>query len=256
VTTIYQALIKSGVPLASRPRPFIFAAVLVLACAMPMFSDSITGGAVTGGSALSAGGTFVDLSVPWGSVSTPVNTVGNANFGTPDLYAFAETQSYTLTSTLSADVGMTSLAAATTVNSFFVTFEPGGGGYQLIGYVDFNAPVLAIITSDNSLIASNFLGDAGISYQDPASVGLEPGDLVTIDASNPNQIDWNTSASTPGDSVRVILGTATAAPEPSSMLLAGIGFAIVATSSRRRIRSVFLGRPTENSTTVGKRRIQ
>jgi hypothetical protein len=201
------------------------------------FSDSITGGAVTGGSAFTAGGTFVDLSVPWGTASTPANTVGDANFGTPDLYAFAESQSFTLTSALTAQVGQTSIAAGTAVNSFFVTLEPGGAGFLLVGHVDFNAPVLAIITSDGSLTASNFLGDAGITYLDPTSVGLESGDFVTIDGSNPDQIDWNTTASTPGDSVRVILGPATTAvPEPFTLPAVGFGLLLFAVGMKRKKR--------------------
>jgi len=209
---------------------------LTLTAAGSVFADSITGGAVTGGSAFTAGGTFVNLPVPWGAASTPVNTVGDVNFRTPDLYAFAESQSYTLTSPLTAQVGQTSIAAGTAVNSFFVTFEPGGAGYLLLGHVTFNAPVLAIITSDGSLTASNYLGDAGIKYLDPVDVGLEPGDSVTIDGSNSNQIDWDTSASTPGDSVRVILGPAAtnATPEPSTLPIAGFGVMLVSTILKRR----------------------
>jgi hypothetical protein len=212
---------------------------LALAAAGSGLADSITGGAVTGGSAFTAGGTFVNLSVPWGAASTPVNTVGDANFGTPDLYAFAELQNYTLTSSLTAQVGQTSIAAGTVVNSFFVTLEPGGAGYLLLGHVNFNAPVLAIITSDGSLAASNYLGDAGITYLDPVDVGLEAGDFVTIDGSNPDQIDWNTSAATPGDSVRVILGPApTGVPEPSALPAAGFGLLLCAASMMRRRHSV------------------
>jgi hypothetical protein len=153
------------------------------------FADNITGGAVTGGSASTAGGTFVNLTVPWGAVTTPANTVGNGNFGTPDLYGFGESQNFVLTSTLTTQVGQTSIPAGTNVNSFFVTFEPGGSAYDLVGYVTFDAPVLGIITSDASLTASNFLGDAGITYLDPSAVGLDAGDSVTIDKSNPNRID-------------------------------------------------------------------
>ena len=64
-------------------------------------------------------------------------------------------------------------------------------------------------------------GGAPHAYQDPTEVGLEAGqDLVTIDSGNPNRIDWNTLASIPGDSVRVITESV---PEPSSLLLLGTG---------------------------------
>jgi hypothetical protein len=209
--------------------------ILALSAACVVSANSITGGAVTGGSAFTAGGTFVNLTVPWGSVTTPANTVGNANFGTPDLYAFAEAQNFVLTSPLTTDVGLTTIPKGTTVSSFFVTFEPGANTYQLIGDVTFNAPVLGIITSDASLIASNFLGDAGITYLDPVDVGLEPGDLATIDTSHSNQIDWNTVASNPGDAVRVILDAPAVVPEPSTLLISCLGLIGLAVLRKRRI---------------------
>lgn len=179
---------------------------------------SVIGGAVTGGSAFTAGGTFIQLTVPWGSLSTPANTVGNNNFNKPNLYAFDEKQDFTLTSSLATNVGLSSILAGTTVDSQFVFFDPGPSE-NLIGHVDFSSKVLAIITSDGHLIASNYLGAPGITYSDPADVGLEAGDLVTIDSSNPDQIDWNTTASDPGDAVRVITAAPTSTPEPSSLLL-------------------------------------
>ena len=187
----------------------------------PAWASSIVSGAVTGGSALTAGGTFIDLTVPWGSVSSPANTVGSANFVTPNLYAFDEVQNFTLTANLATEVGLNPIPAGTKVNSSFVTLEPGATQESLIGHVNFNSPILAIITADSSLRATNFLGAPGITYQDPTEVGLEAGqDLVTIDSGNPNRIDWNTLASIPGDSVRVITESV---PEPSSLLLLGTG---------------------------------
>ena len=207
-----------------------------LIAAGPVRADNITGGAVTGGSAFTAGGTFDHLSVPWGSVTSPANTVGDDNFkASPNLFAFAEAQNFTLTSNLATDVGQNPIPAGTTVNVDFVTFEPTTA-LNLIGHVDFSSKVLGILTLDASLTASNFLGDAGITYLDPVSVGLEAGDFVTIDGSNPNQIDWNTSASIPGDSVRVITAATvtTPVPEPSSLLLIATGLLGLGGIVRRR----------------------
>jgi hypothetical protein len=211
-------------------------AIVSFTAAVPLRADNITGGAVTGGSAFTAGGVFDHLTVPFGSVTAPANTVGDNNFkDSPNLFAFAEQQNFTLASNLATDVGLNPVPKGTTVNSDYVTFEPDGGGFNLIGHVDFSTPVLAIITSDGLLIASNFLGAAGVTYLDPAAVGLEAGDFVTIDGSNPNQIDWNTSASIPGDSVRVI--TAGTVPEPSSLLLFGTVLLGVALAARRKLLS-------------------
>jgi len=216
-------------------KALVFSAAIVgLIAAGPAQAD-ITGGAVTGGSAFTAGGIFVDLPVPWGAVTSPANTVGNDNFkGSPDLFAFAEQQNVTLIANLATNVGLTPVPAGTKVNSYFVTFEPDGAGFDLIGHVDFSSPVLAIITLDAQLIASNFLGDAGITYLDPVDVGLEAGDSVTIDGANKNQIDWDTSASVPGDSVRVITAVV---PEPSSLLLFGTVLLGVAATLKRKALS-------------------
>jgi len=194
----------------------------LLIVAAPVWAASIAEGSVTGGSAFTAGGTFIDLTVPWGTASVPANTVGSANFMSPNLYAFDEAQNFTLTANLATEVGLNPIPAGTKVNSSFVTFGPSTASENLLGYVDFNSPVLAIITSDASLTATNFLGHSGITYEDPVEVGLEPGDLVTIDSGNSNRIDWNTTASFPGDSVRVITA-ATPVPEPSAVLLLGVG---------------------------------
>ena len=84
------------------------------------------------------------------------------------------------------------IPAGTIIDSQYVVFNPPGGGGDLAGHVVFDAPVLGIITSDARLANTNtLLGDAGITYLDPASVGLEGGDVVSIDQTNPDQIDWD-----------------------------------------------------------------
>jgi hypothetical protein len=181
-----------------------------------------------------AGGKFVHLSTPWGSVTSPVNTLGDDSFkDSPNLFAFDERQNFTLTSNLTTQVGETLVLAGTVINSDLVTFEPGIG-LSLTGHVDFAARVLGIITSHASMGASNFLGDPGITYLDPGDIGLEPGDFVTIDSSNPNQIDWDTRASIPGDSVRIITAAIAAVPEPAALLLFGTVLVLVGRKLRSR----------------------
>jgi hypothetical protein len=206
---------------------FSFTALGLLAMTSPAFA-SIIGGAVTGGD---SGGTFVQLPVPWGSISSPANTVGDNNFNNPNLNAFDEQQNVTLSAALTTNVGMNPIAAGTRVSSEFVFFDPAATS-TMVGYVTFNTPVLGIITEQGTLIASNFLGAPGIKYLDPADVGLESGDSVIIDPSHPNRIDWDTSASSPGDHVRVILQ---AVPEPSTIVALGIG--LVSFLALRRFRS-------------------
>lgn len=202
-------------------------AIAVLVAAAPAWADNITGGSVTSGS---AGATFEDLT------SSPPAAVGDNDLGgSLNLIAFTEQVNVTLTSALAAQVGLTSVPAGTTINSDFVTLEPGDHTETLIGTVDFGSKILAVITSDGSLIASNFLGIPGITYNDPVDVGLEPGDSATIDAGNPDQLDWHTTAEVPGDSVRVITAGVAPVPEPSSLILFGtliIGAVLI---TRRRI---------------------
>ena len=204
----------------------------LLALAIPA-GASVVSGVVTGGTAHAGGGTFVKLTAPWGSVSTPSNTVGSDNFG-PDnknLYAFDELQNFTLTANLATNIGLNPILAGTTVSSQFVTFEPNSSGVEtLIGDVTFSAKVLAIITEQGTLIASNYLGAPGITYLDPAAVGLETGDTVTI--SGLYTIHWDTAASSPGDSVRVITA---ATPEPGTMIMFGSGIIGLAGLLRRKI---------------------
>jgi hypothetical protein len=210
-------------------RPLTIFRISVAALGLFLASASVwaaaISGAVTGGTAKTNDGTYVLLSVPWGGASTPVNTVGDNNFNTWNLNAFDEVQNYTLTSPLVTTTG--TIAAGTVIDSQYVFFDPAGRGGRLIGDVQFNGDVLGIITTKDGLEDTNkLLGDAGVDYQDSNDVGLEPRDSVTIDPSNQEEIEWDTSASNPGDSVRVITaGDPPPVPEPGSTLLMGSGFA-------------------------------
>jgi hypothetical protein len=199
---------------------------------------TIISGTVTGGTALTAGGVFDKLTVPLANPFGPLDSVGSDNFQSPDLFGFDEDQNILLSSPLVIDVGASPIAAGTVVASHYIFFDPGPTE-NVIGTVDFDSPVLGIITSTGDLAASDFLANTGVNYLNPANRGLEAGDSVTI--SGPDQILFNTTASSPGDYVRVLTAAspAAASPEPGTLQLAALFLAalgVVTTSKRLRIR--------------------
>lgn len=200
-------------------RKLALAATVALSALASQASATVIGGVVTGGTAFTAGGVFHLLTVPLANPLGPPNSVGDDTFQTPNLYAFNEDQNILLGAALLVDVGASPIAAGTFVASHYVFFDPGPT-QSIIGTVDFDAPVLAIITSTGNLFASDFLANTGVNYLNPSQRGLEAGDFVTI--SGPNQIRFDTLASTPGDYVRVLTAfSPIAAPEPASVAILG-----------------------------------
>ena len=172
---------------------------------------AVIGGAVT----TPAGGTF-DLIAPPASV-------GNNDFDVRDtLFAFDERQDVTLGAALTVDLWPTGLSgtipAGTVVDSHYVFIDPSGT-QRIGGTVDFDWPVIGVMTATATLNASDAaLAAAGTTYDNPGLRGLEGGDSVTISGTNQVTIDF--SASSPGDYVRVV----TLVPEPATVaLLAGAG---------------------------------
>jgi hypothetical protein len=194
---------------------------------------TIIGGTVTGGSAFAAGGTFIKLTPPLANPHGPPDSVGNDTFQSPNLYGFDEAQNVLLLAPLAVDGG--TLPAGTRVASHYVFFDPASEQH-MIGTVDFDADILAIITSTDLLLASDFLAHTGVHYLNPNMRGLEPRDSVTING--PHQILWDTFANTPGDYVRVLTALpSVAVPGPSALSLFVIGLAAMgslAGRSRRR----------------------
>jgi hypothetical protein len=192
---------------------------------------------VTGGSAQTAGGTFVKLTVPLSNLFGTPDSVGDDNFQSPNLFGFDEDQNILLTAALTVDVGANPIPAGTTVASHYIFFDPGPSQH-VIGTVNFDSDVLAIITSTTHLAASDFLANTGVNYLNPGNRGLEAGDSVTI--SGAKQILFDTSASSPGDYVRVLTafspGAAPASPEPAGLILVGGGLVTIAAILRRQIR--------------------
>lgn len=211
-------------------------ALLTLTASLPATADIISG-AVTGGTAQTAGGTFIKLTVPLANPFGAPDSVGNDNFQSPDLFGFDEDQNILLTAPLTVDVGSSPIAAGTVVASHYIFFDPGPTE-RVIGTVDFDSDILGIITSTGTLAASDFLANTGVNYLNPSNRGLEAGDSVTI--SGPQQILFDTTASSPGDYVRVLTAfspggeTSPTVPEPSSVVLLGSGLIALASSARRR----------------------
>jgi hypothetical protein len=202
---------------------------LMFAISVPA-AATIVSGSVIGGTAQTAGGTFVKLTVPLTNPFGPPNSVGNDTFQSPNLFGFDEDQNIHLAAPLVVDVGTSPIPAGTTVASHYVFFDPGPTQH-VIGTVDFDSDVLAIITSTATLAASDFLANTGVNYLNPGARGLEPGDSVTI--SGPRQILFDTFASSPGDYVRVLTAFSPAAvvPEPSAAALLACGLLALAARS-------------------------
>ena len=206
---------------------FAVALLMILALAVPA-GATIINGTVTGGTAFTSGGIFVKLSVPLSNPFGPANSVGNDNFQSPNLFGFDEDQNILLAASLVVDVGASPIAAGTTVASHYIFFDPGPTE-NVVGTVNFDSDVLGIMTSTGTLAASDFLANTGVNYLNPSLRGLEAGDSVTI--SGPRQILFSTSASSPGDYVRVLTKfspAAAAVPEPGSLILFGSGIAALA----------------------------
>lgn len=187
---------------------------------------TIISGSVTGGTAFTNGGVFVKLTAPLPNPLGPANSVGNDTFQNNNLYGFDEDQNITLGAALGVDTVaapyLNPLPIGTTVASHYIFFDPGPSR-SIIGTVNFDSKVVAIISSTGLLLASDFLANTGVNYLNPGLRGLEAGDSVTI--SGLNQILFRTTASSPGDYVRVLTEYSPAAevPEPGSMSLMGAG---------------------------------
>ncbi len=208
----------------------LISGLAMLWAVMPSANATVITGDVTSG-----GGSFVKLS-PGFTASSPANTVGNNNFDTLDLYAFDEDQNTAvLNNPLSVDIlastGLAgSLAVGTIVASHYVFFDPQFTTGQ-VGWVDFDANILAIITSAANLDASDYLANTGVTYLSSTLRGLEAGDSVAIDGGNAMRVNVDWRAGSPGDYVRVLTAYSPGGadpmtvPEPGTLVLLGLGLA-------------------------------
>jgi len=193
---------------------------------------TIIGGAVTGGTALGAGGVFQKLIVPF--ASSPANTIGDNNLQSPNLVGFDEEQNIVITSTIQVNIG-TNPVAGDVVASHYIGFDPATSLSQ-IGYIDFDADIYGVATSRTNLMNSDSLANTGVTYLSDSLRGLEGGDSVMIDPTNSKRLLVNWFANSPGDYVRVFTQfSAAAVPEPGAIALLGLGFAGLVVARRKRI---------------------
>jgi len=195
-------------------------------------SATIMGGTIISGG---VGATFVTLTPPLANPFGPANSVGNDTFQSVNLYGFNEDQNIVLAAPLSVNTvpaGPLVLPVGTTVASHYIFFDPTSGSID--GTVDFDSDIVAIISSTGFLLASDFLANSGVNYLNPGARGLEAGDSVTI--SGAQQIRFDTTASTPGDYVRVLTEFSPGAeiPEPGTASLLCVGALGLLGLSRRR----------------------
>ncbi|NNF17905.1 MAG: hypothetical protein HKN70_14265 [Gammaproteobacteria bacterium] len=158
-------------------------------------SETLTG-VITGGDALTAGGQFRQI-------CDPIGPVGNNNFDSFDLFGFEEQQAVELVADLFLDA-TTIIPAGEFVSSFYIVWDPVPTN-RVIATITFPDTIIGVIGDQVELENSEFLGNASATYLNPSLLGLEPGDTFTID-DDELSIDFN--AGSPGDSIRVILGSA------------------------------------------------
>lgn len=191
-------------------------------------------------SASSLHGTLVSIDDLTGANSasitmTPPNPVTeDPNNGI--LLAWNEIQNSTLTSDLKVDrvfdpnasfvqavSGGFVLKSGTIVSSHYFQWDPGNGsGTRVTATIKLDAQVFAVLTADQNLFDSDFLGLPGINYNDFGLRGIESGDTTAFNGSD---LDISWRAGSPGDWVRVLSAYSpiAAIPEPSAItsLLAG-----------------------------------
>jgi len=217
----------------------LIAVVLISVLSINSAEAIIVGGGVTGGTALTQGGAFVELTAPFVApfpgTGNPPSSVGANNFQTPNLYGFNEDQNILLSTTLNVNVG-TNIASGQTVASHYVFFDPLNST-SITGFVDFDATIIGIATSKPNLDASDILQNSLVTYLSPTLRGLESNDSVSIDSTNLSRLLIDFTAASPGDYVRVFTQFspgASVVPLPAALPLYGTGLAIMGFIGWRR----------------------
>lgn len=205
-------------------RNFLLASATLALLSSPAAAFIVSGNVTT------PGAVFVKLVAPF-SESIPDNTVGEDNLQSPNLFAFDEDQNIVLGADLNVDILASTgnagvLTAGTTVASHYVFFDPATRS-NIRGRVNFNSPIVAIIFGRDNLIASDFLLNNDVTYLSPNLRGIEGDDEISL--VDFNSIRFRTTASTPGDYVRVLTAFSPdiQIPAPAAIALFGLGLAVI-----------------------------
>ena len=87
------------------------------------------------------------------------------------------------------------------VASHYVFFDSLRGTHY--GYVDFDAPILGVAALPASMGATDFLANTAVNYISTDLRGLERGDYVWVDNTDPFRLWVYWAGSSPGDYIRV-----------------------------------------------------
>lgn len=172
-----------------------------------------------------ASGTFTLLASPPAAVGNNNINIDNTVFG------FNELQGVLVSTAPAFDLGIVTDPNGVRVDSHYIYFDPLKTS-SISGSVTFSGNILGVYYSHNTLLDSkDEFGLSGVTYNHPAAVGLESGDLpVTISGST---ISFNWTASNPGDHIRVITA---AVPEPEAWAMLSLGLGLIGALARRRTR--------------------
>jgi len=187
-----------------------------------------------------AGAVFVKIDAP--PLDNPfgsTDNVGSDNFQSNNLFGFDEMQDITLDEPLSVDrlvngqggLEPGTLPAGTVLSSHYIFFD-SKAIETVRGFVRFDQDILAVITSEDDLADSDFLGQPDVHYVNTFLRGLEGSDTIAL--TGPREITVSLTTATPGDYFRVV----TAVPEPSTLVMASLFAMLMAGAGRwRRKRS-------------------
>lgn len=130
--------------------------------------------------------------------------VGADTFDDDNLYAFDEDQNITLAEPIRVDIGGDQngmIPQGTVVASHYVFFDSIDSAHH--GYVYFDAPILGIAAFEPTMAATDFLANTSVNYISMELRGLETGDHVWIDETDPHRLWVYWAGSSPGDYIRV-----------------------------------------------------